>query len=275
VSVRFGETCDEALRRALEAAGLGSVEGAFGFDQGEDLHKFGLGHRRRTRLELTDDGGRSHVLFLKRYGRAPLRQRLRQIWTHGAGKSTALVEYEATRRLRRLGLTEMHEIACGSDAAGRSFVLLSEANGEPLEGAAQRLLETDDGARELTERLAELAGGLHGAGLVHRDFYACHVFARRDEQGRLRLGLIDVARVMRPRLRRRRWFIKDLAQLKHSMPAEWTGQRWEEFLRLYAQRCGCRLLGLASAVECKRALIARHAARRQKRIAAAQAEGRP
>jgi hypothetical protein len=70
---------------------------------------------------------------------------------------------------------------------------------------------------------------------VHRDLYASHIFADR-RGGRTDLYLIDLARVFRPRWRLRRWRVKDLAQLKYSMPQTWTAACWDEFLGQYLRR---------------------------------------
>jgi len=51
-----------------------------------------------------------------------------------------------------------------------------------------------------------------------------------ESQGRQDLHLIDLARMFAPRRRRFRWKIKDLAQLKYSMPPAWVEKYWDRFL---------------------------------------------
>jgi hypothetical protein len=65
--------------------------------------------------------------------------------------------------------------------------------------------------RRAVRAVADLARRLHACGLVHRDLYLCHIFARPGEYD---LTLIDLARLRRATSRRRR--VKDLAALLSS-----------------------------------------------------------
>ena len=73
--IRWGDI-DADLRQAVEAAGLGTTQGAFAYAGGQELAKPNLRARRRTRLTLTDSQGRTHELYLKRYGQLPWWRRL-------------------------------------------------------------------------------------------------------------------------------------------------------------------------------------------------------
>ncbi|MFP4054485.1 MAG: lipopolysaccharide kinase InaA family protein [Phycisphaerae bacterium] len=229
------EIC-EPLKEAIVAAGLDTVEGAFAYRQGEDLHKPGLGVRRRTRIELTDSAGDTHMLFLKRYGRERFGARLRRRLTYGQWATPGVVEYANVQAVGEAGIPTMAELACGEDRQGRSFVLVTAVEGASLETRAEDffLRQQDDPERleRFTDALAELAQRFHAAGFCHRDFYACHVFL--DERGgALDLSLIDLARVFSPRWRAFRWRVKDLAQLKYSMPPRWVEEQWVRFLGSY------------------------------------------
>lgn len=226
----------QPLRAVIEREGLTTVAGAFAYGQGDDLDKPGLGHRRRTRIELVDDEKTPHVLFLKRYGPESFSRRLRRWWTTGARGLMGPIEYANVRAVRLAGIPTMTELAAGSDEQGRSFVLVTSVDGVSLESRAEDFfIRQHDQAQRLGEfnhALAELMAGFHRAGFVHRDFYACHVFM--DERGgAMDLSLIDLARVFRPRWRKRRWQVKDLAQLKYSMSPRWVSQCWDEFFALY------------------------------------------
>jgi tRNA A-37 threonylcarbamoyl transferase component Bud32 len=270
---------DEAsadLAEALRLAALDTVDGAFDYERGEDLDKPGLGVRRRTRVVLTDHSGGEHRLYLKRYGRAALADRLRLLWSRGLGRSPADVECESIRAVRRAGVRTMMPVAQGQErsllSTGRSYLVVTEVPGDALERCAESHLSSGDEARgaDLASALAELVGALHSAGLVHRDLYASHVFL--EETGETpRLWLIDLARVFRPRIRRRRWRVKDLSQLRFSMPSDWCERHWDAFLKGYlaAARWGVELPTLRRAVERKSASIAR----RQQRRAARNAPG--
>jgi tRNA A-37 threonylcarbamoyl transferase component Bud32 len=228
----------EALLAAVRRAGLDSVDGAFACQAGEDLGKPGLGHRRRTRVELSDAQGSAHVLYLKRYGPQRLIDALGRWWTHGRRMSPALVEFENIRAARLAGVPTMQAVAWGEDrcplGAGRSYIIVTAVPGEALERCFDACLAAHDAAAggELAGRLAGMVRRLHQAGYVHRDLYASHVFLD-ESAGRADLYLIDLARMFRPRVIRRRWFVKDLAQLKYSMPAAWVDAHWQRLLADY------------------------------------------
>lgn len=228
---------NEALMAAIVQAGLDTVDGAFAYRDGEDLRKPGLGHRRRTKVELEDEEGELHRMFLKRYGREGLGLRIRRLWTHGRLISPGVAEFANIRAVQDAGLPTMHALACGQDAAGgRSFVLVSAVEGASLEVRAEdyylRHVDDEKALMRFTDALAGLVRDFHEAGFVHRDLYACHIFL--DERGgRLELALIDLARVFAPRVRRFRWRVKDLAQLKYSMPPHWVERCWRRFMAAY------------------------------------------
>ena len=228
----------EGVLAAVRRAGLDSVDGAFAYEGGEDLSKPGLGHRRRTRLELPDGQGGEHVLYLKRYGPQGVGEALRRWWTNGRRQSPARVEFENIRRARQAGVATMREVICDEDrcllGARRSFVIVTSVPGEALERCFDAYLADRDAAAvaDLTARLAGMVRSLHRAGYVHRDLYASHVFLDGSAAPG-QLYLIDLARMFRPRLRKLRWFVKDLAQLKYSMPAAWTAGHWAAMLAEY------------------------------------------
>jgi len=251
---------------ALRQAGLDTVQGAFDCAEGRDLHKPGLGRRRRTELSVADRTGRSHRVYLKRYGPEPLSVWLRRRITTGRGGSPAVVEFENIRTLRELGIPTMHELLCGqerSDGGGRSYLIVTAVPGDALERSLEGFLAEADATavEEFTQRLAELVGRFHRAGYVHRDLYASHIFldASRDQPD---LYLIDLARMFAPRLRRFRWRVKDLAALKHSLPPEWTGPWWDSFLRRYVRIAGGRTERIDRAVDRKVAWMRRRAGRK-------------
>ena len=232
----INEEISDTLKEAIAEAGLDTVAGAFAYRQGEELHKPGLGIRRRTRIELKDSAGDTHVLFLKRYGREGWKDRIRRRLTYGQWTTPGVVEYANVSAVREAGIATMTELACGEDPQGRSFVLVTAVEGASLETRAEdfflRQQDELDRLGQFTDALAELAREFHTAGFCHRDFYACHIFL--DERGgALDLSLIDLARVFAPRWRTFRWRVKDLAQLKYSMPPRWVQEQWVRFLTAY------------------------------------------
>ncbi|MBL8859679.1 MAG: phosphotransferase [Planctomycetes bacterium] len=81
--------------------------------------------------------------------------------------------------------------------------------------------------RELARELIEIVIRLHAHGFIHRDLYLQHVLQRSSDGA---LILIDVGRVRRARRWRTRWYVKDLASLLHSTPANVTVRERLEFL---------------------------------------------
>lgn len=231
---------DPQIQPYLRQNGLDTVAGAFAFTGGEDLAKPGLGHRRRTRLELRDNEHRCWVMYLKRYSTQPLLRRLWRFITARAGRCEAMTEFDNIRTIRLAGLATMREIICGveKDLLGvkRSYIIVGEVPGDALERAGEEFitknLHETEHIEQFTEKLVELIRGLHETGYVHRDLYASHIFLN-DHEGRLELNLIDLARAFRPRRREFRWRVKDLAQLKYSMPWLWVRQYWKLFLMGY------------------------------------------
>jgi hypothetical protein len=90
------------------------------------------------------------------------------------------------------------------------------------------------------EALARFVARFHRTGFVHRDLYLSHVFlaAGRGGHSLEDYVLIDLQRVFRPRLRRSRWRVKDLAALAWSTPPAVVGRLGRlRFLVRYAREC--------------------------------------
>ena len=227
----------EGLLSALRREGLDTVEGAFAYGGGEDLGKPGLGSRRRTRLEITDDEGRPHVLYLKRYGKG-VGQAVRRWVRQGQRRSAARTEFDNIRLARSAGVPTMQAVLYGEDpcplGALRSHLIVTAVPGDALERRFEAFLAShdDDAVADLTGRLARMIHRLHDTGHVHRDLYASHVFLD-ESQGTPQLYLIDLARMFPVRFRRLRWFARDLAQLKYSMPPAWVAKYWPQLLAEY------------------------------------------
>ena len=86
-------------------------------------------------------------------------------------------------------------------------------------GAARR----DPDLQRIVVQVAQIARLLHGAGYNHRDFYCCHFLIKELSPGAFDIRLIDLQRAERRRWFRRRWIVKDLAQLAYSAPRDRIG----------------------------------------------------
>ena len=161
------------------------------------------------------------AVYIKKYFQVPWWQR----WLVPLRKFPGPLEMDRLEQVRRLGILVPEPAAAGADRRHdcRSFLAVRElagfvelhkhltwrfaGTGTPID-AAQR--------RALSRRIADIARRLHGARLYHRDFYLCHFLIREDPQAPdgFELALIDFLRLKRSA--RRRWQIKDLAQLLFS-----------------------------------------------------------
>jgi len=252
---------------------LDTVANAFGYSGGEKLTKPGLGHRERIRLRLTDDEGREVEWYLKRYG-PPLEEMGAHHCcggSHDAGHlSPAEAELRAVRMLESAGVATERAVAFGAEpdmwGTVRSYLIVEAVPGDALERCFEDFTSRHDGADQAVSAfnaaLVELLSGLHGAGLAHRDLYASHIFLHEGADGP-ELSLIDLARVLRPRWRRFRWRVKDLAQLKYSMPPAWVAAHWDGVLAAWHGRVGGRKWGLEAAIDRKVASMRRRSRRKE------------
>ncbi len=191
------------------------------------LTKPGLGRRERWRWEF-QCGGAAHVLYVKRYARAPWRAQLDRIRRQSARHSTAWWEYDQAAQLAGAHVPSPTAVAVAEDMVGaierRSVVVLESVSGDAFDRAWPALEQRRAPVtrhlhrHEIARRLARFVAAFHQTGTCHRDLYLCHVFAVIDPEGRQppEFALIDLARTHAPRLRRMRWLLKDLAQLDAS-----------------------------------------------------------
>jgi RimJ/RimL family protein N-acetyltransferase len=153
---------------------------------------------------------------------------------------------------------------------GRSFTIWQDLAGY---APADRLIGSGGMTfDQLLVPTADLSARLHARGLHHRDLYLCHFMVRDDagvgdvrgDAGGVDVRLIDTARVRRlgGLLTRRRWIIKDLAQLWYSttkLPV--TDEQRLAWLERYANQRGdgtTTAAGLRGAIERKVRAIAAH-----------------
>ncbi|MCE5325691.1 MAG: lipopolysaccharide kinase InaA family protein [Planctomycetaceae bacterium] len=265
------ETCDASVLDALRAQGLDSVQGAFAWQGGSDLNKPLLGHRRRTRLELACGDERLVTLYLKRYGPESLWHAAKRVLR---GRPCAgMSEAANIAAARSASVPTMQALAWGQEKGllpRRSYIVVTAVPGDAMERCFDDFLarSSPEMIEAVTVELASVVGRLHGAGYVHRDLYAAHVFLHEGDGG-CDLYLIDLARMFRPASwRMRRWIVKDLGQLKYSMPPAWAGRWWPVFMEHYALgRSAAERAALDAAVEAKAAGIARQQQRRHERKA--------
>ncbi len=153
-------------------------------------------------------------------------------------------EFEACRHLEAKGLDAPRVAAFAEDdaseAARSSFVLCDALEPyEDLKVITLRWLEVPPDPlerRRLVMRVAAFARQFHDAGLVHRDFYLCHLLCHEDESV-TDLAVLDLHRALIFSQIPEQWRRKDLAALLFSSLDLPVGQlSWLRFVRVYTGR---------------------------------------
>lgn len=224
---------NEAWQRLLSAAGLLTPEMLLDEDpqrrglagDWQPLSKSGLGSRRRWRWTI--DQNAPHV-FVKRYGPPPIRTQLDRVFRQSASHSRAFWEYDLAAQLRDASIPAPAPVGYVEEMRGpfeqRSAVILAGVPGDAFDRTWNKLLAqrsplTRGIARlDLARRIGRFVAAFHNTGYCHRDLYLCHIFTVLDPAAHHApyFALIDLARIHKPRFRRMRWIIKDLAQLDAS-----------------------------------------------------------
>jgi heptose I phosphotransferase len=174
-------------------------------------------------------------LYLKKHRQRTWWTRLRAKLAAGVGPNAARTEARQTAALGALGIEVMPLVAYGerlrADGLLESFVVTEELAGyRELQDFLRRRFPPRSAAepprgelRRIVLAVAEIVRRLHEAGYNHRDLYCCHFLIREPAAGEFDIRLIDLQRVQRRRWFRRRWIIKDLAQLAYSAPRDRVG----------------------------------------------------
>lgn len=225
---------EAAYRGALATAGLDSVPLVMAGASGRCLRA--LRDRENWRLEIPGPSGELRGAYLKKHHERRLQYWLRAKLGLRLPNTPGRIEAENNNRLERAGIAAMRTIAFGerlhANGLLESFVLTEELTGftQLDHFIRQRFEEFNSTARgptaqhaafeKLSRRVAAVAGQFHRAGFNHRDLYCCHFFIREDVAGDFEVRMIDLQRVQRRARWRRRWIVKDLAQLHFSAPRE-------------------------------------------------------
>lgn len=178
--------------------------------------------RRTLRIEVAGRG-----YFVKIHRGVGWGEIAKNLLTARAPVLGAAREWTALRRLAEAGVPTMTAVAFGERGANparqHSFLVTEElaptvsledfCRDWPSRPPAPRL------KRALIAEVARLVGGMHRAGVNHRDCYICHFLLHTDRvpaADDLRLSLIDLHRAQTRGRTPRRWRDKDLAALYFS-----------------------------------------------------------
>jgi heptose I phosphotransferase len=183
------------------------------------------------RVRVPEDGIRG--LYLKKHHVRSIGSRLRALLGIRPAVTPARIEAANTVALSTEGIAVMRMIAYGerlrADGMEESFVITEELENysemhhylrrkyglSPLVRCSDR----DHDLKQLVSHIAKIAHRFHEAGYNHRDFYCCHFLVKDVAPNSREIRLIDLQRVQRRRWFRRRWIVKDLAQLAWSAPS--------------------------------------------------------
>ncbi len=156
-------------------------------------------------------------------------------------------EFETCRHLEARGVAAPKVAAFGqtgvSPASRFSFVICDALDGyeslEDITARWERSPPSPGEKRRLIEAVADFARKLHQCGVIHRDFYVCHLLAETEPyaRGEIRLAVIDLHRAHIYTNIPQRWLLRDLAALLFStLDLSLDLRAWLRFIRIYRSR---------------------------------------
>lgn len=230
------------LRDDVKDAFAGDPLGRAFAMQGEQVRA--VANRETLRVEI--DG---RTFYLKRHRGVGWAEVLKNWLVLKRPVIGARNEFEACRHLERRGLvapTVAGFAESRSSPARQSSFVLCDAllDREDLETVTERWTQCPPPPREvrrLVEQVARFAARLHAAGVVHRDFYLCHLLRERrvgalEGGGRPQeeLGVLDLHRALIFDSLPDRWRERDLAALLYScLDLRLSRRSWLRFVRVY------------------------------------------
>jgi len=221
---------DARVEPQLQQAGLTDFDAVMATLDGRCLRA--LKDRENWRLSLQEGQQQTSGVYLKKHHVRTWLTRLRARLGTGPGETAGRVEAKNVGALTANGIEVMRLLAYGeklhADGLLESFVLTEELENyidlhtflhhrfPPLSVRASAARDRD--LAQLIHEVARVARKFHKAGFNHRDLYCGHFFIRERVPGEFHIRLIDLQRVQHRRRFRRRWVVKDLAQLAWSAP---------------------------------------------------------
>lgn len=229
------------LREDLQAAwnGVDVFDAAFAL-QGEEYRAVAM--RRTIRTHIGD-----RAYFAKLHEGVGWDEIFKNLLTLKLPVIGAENEYRACRHLEAAGISAPRVGAYGKQGRNpayvRSFIVTDELAGrESLEDLTNRWPEeapTPRQKRALTMAVARFAKDFHAAGVIHRDFYICHLLLDRHKyaEGEIDLAVLDLHRAQIHSDIPRRWLLRDLAALLFStLDLPLDRRAWLRFVRVYRNR---------------------------------------
>ncbi len=227
---------DPTFADLLHQEGLDSIEALFRWDRSNNLTKPGLAaYRSRFCMRL---GQPPRIFFMKRFESPPLKVQILQWLTARRHCSCAALDLKPLLELPSHGIATPRVVAFGDQWTGpfekRSVIITEQLpDAESLERKRPVFFQditlntSRQSKRVFITSLAQWIARFHALGYCHRDLYLSHIFY--DSEGQF--YLIDLTRVFKPQLLKRRYLVKDLAQLYYSTPADCVSRT--DLLRFY------------------------------------------
>lgn len=203
-----GMFVDEAYVELLSKCGLTSFDSFMSFSGGRLVKRRG---RKEVRA-FTVDG----ISFYLKRRWASLWDFLSAILRGGTLGFYGLKELHNIMLLNSLGISTAKPIAAGSRwrlGFNEAFLLTEAVDAFRLDEFMRSEFALERGVkRKLILQLAALVSRLHSFGLYHQDLFLYHIAVRPRSDGECELILLDLDRLVRPRIWRRA-VVKDLAKL--------------------------------------------------------------
>ncbi len=212
----------------------------------------------------TPEGDRLEV-FIKRYTKIPLKEKIKQAFSLKFYNFDAIHEWNALRAFHKIGLDTMTPIAVAARKNGDTCNLtLGIADYVKAAELFKNFTRKDNKRKlDLVKKIARIAGRMHAAGFAHQDFYLVHMFVRESEDDKI--YLIDLQRLIMQKNLSKRWRIKDLGQLLFAAREYVSDNEIELFWKIYCSYAGERFkydISLIEAITAKAGKITSRDARK-------------
>lgn len=180
--------------------------------KGEAVKKI-LTQRGTERAFLNNPEGGKLEVYIKRYTKIPLKEKIKQAFSLKFRSFDAIHEWNALKAFHKMGLATMIPIAVAKMENGDTCNLTLGITDYVKAAELFKNFTPDDNVRKLNliKKIAIIAGRMHAAGFAHQDFYLVHMFVREGEDDEI--YLIDLQRLIMQKTLSKRWRIKDLGQL--------------------------------------------------------------
>jgi heptose I phosphotransferase len=215
---------DEDFLTPLVALKLDTLRGVFAYSGKGYLRT----HANRDNFHVVEEiDGKVYDLYLKRHRGFETKEALKLLAAQSPFATAGRREWDNIAQMKALGIATMRPVAFGEEKFGcvelGSFLVTERIpDARPMDDFLREHYSGVLSAEALREKrallwdLGDLVRRLHSGGLTHMDLYLNHVFVRETARREKVLYLIDLQRVARRWLLKRRWVVKDLAAVVYS-----------------------------------------------------------